>query len=52
MFNNGKLNIAYVTQEDGGTYTCIAQNPAGTALGKIKLKVLGKLLKYKSSSSE
>ncbi|XP_040215726.1 hemicentin-1 isoform X1 [Rana temporaria] len=40
MFINGNLNIAYVTQEDGGTYTCIAQNPAGTALGKIKLKVL------------
>nr|DBA18217.1 TPA: hypothetical protein GDO54_016492 [Pyxicephalus adspersus] len=40
MLPNGNLNIAYVTQEDGGTYTCIAQNPAGTALGKMKLKVL------------
>ncbi|NXC79989.1 HMCN1 protein, partial [Cercotrichas coryphoeus] len=25
--------------EDAGTYMCVAQNPAGTALGKIKLKV-------------
>ncbi|XP_018408468.1 PREDICTED: hemicentin-1 [Nanorana parkeri] len=40
VFSNGRLKIANVTQEDGGTYTCIAQNPAGTALGKIKLKVL------------
>ncbi|KAM5147900.1 hemicentin-1 [Mantella aurantiaca] len=40
MFSNGTLNIAYVTQKDGGTYTCIAQNSAGTALGKVKLKVL------------
>ncbi|KAM4642152.1 hemicentin-1 [Discoglossus pictus] len=36
---NGNLNIAKVIQEDAGTYTCIAQNPAGTALRKTKLKV-------------
>ncbi|MEE6496324.1 hypothetical protein FKM82_002300 [Ascaphus truei] len=36
---NGNLNIAKAVQGDAGTYTCIAQNPAGTALGKIKLKV-------------
>ncbi|XP_075038771.1 hemicentin-1 [Mixophyes fleayi] len=37
---NGNLKIVKVTHEDVGTYTCIAQNPAGTALGRIKLKIL------------
>uniref|UniRef100_A0A8B9BNN6 Hemicentin 1 n=1 Tax=Anser brachyrhynchus TaxID=132585 RepID=A0A8B9BNN6_9AVES len=36
---SGSLQIAKSTVEDAGTYTCVAQNPAGTALGKIKLKV-------------
>ncbi|XP_068096243.1 hemicentin-1 isoform X2 [Hyperolius riggenbachi] len=36
---NGNLIIASVTQEDGGTYTCIAQNQAGSALGRVRLKV-------------
>ncbi|NXX95340.1 HMCN1 protein, partial [Centropus bengalensis] len=36
---SGSLQIAKATVEDAGTYMCIAQNPAGTALGKIKLKV-------------
>uniref|UniRef100_A0A8C3PW12 Hemicentin 1 n=1 Tax=Chrysolophus pictus TaxID=9089 RepID=A0A8C3PW12_CHRPC len=36
---NGSLQITESTVEDAGTYTCVAQNPAGTALGKIKLKV-------------
>ncbi|XP_053098888.1 hemicentin-1 isoform X3 [Hemicordylus capensis] len=35
----GSLQIARATTEDAGTYICVAQNPAGTALGKIKLKV-------------
>ncbi|XP_063796284.1 hemicentin-1 isoform X2 [Pseudophryne corroboree] len=39
ILSNGNLKIVMVTQEDVGTYTCIAQNPAGTALGRIKLKV-------------
>ncbi|XP_040264776.1 hemicentin-1 isoform X1 [Bufo bufo] len=39
IISKGKLQILKVRQEDAGTYTCIAQNPAGTALGKIKLKV-------------
>lgn len=39
---NGSLQITESTVEDAGTYTCVAQNPAGTALGKIKLKVQGK----------
>ncbi|KAM9324527.1 hemicentin-1 [Gastrophryne carolinensis] len=39
VFSNGNLNIANVTLQDHGTYTCIAQNPAGMALGKIKLRV-------------
>ncbi|KAM8931068.1 hemicentin-1 [Pelodytes ibericus] len=36
---NGSLNIVRATLDDAGTYTCIAQNLAGTALGKMKLKV-------------
>ncbi|OXB56883.1 hypothetical protein ASZ78_013391 [Callipepla squamata] len=36
---NGSLQIAESTVEDAGTYICVAQNSAGTALGKIKLKV-------------
>ncbi|ETE60133.1 Hemicentin-1, partial [Ophiophagus hannah] len=36
---NGSLQIAKAAIEDAGTYMCVAQNPAGTALGKIKLKV-------------
>ncbi|KAI1236572.1 hypothetical protein IHE44_0014825 [Lamprotornis superbus] len=36
---NGNLQIARAAVEDAGTYMCVAQNPAGTALGKIKLKV-------------
>ncbi|XP_015725366.1 hemicentin-1 isoform X1 [Coturnix japonica] len=36
---NGSLQITESAVEDAGTYTCVAQNPAGTALGKIKLKV-------------
>ncbi|XP_009996158.1 PREDICTED: hemicentin-1 [Chaetura pelagica] len=36
---SGSLQIAKSTVEDAGTYMCIAQNPAGTALGKIRLKV-------------
>ncbi|KAM3915384.1 hemicentin-1 [Leptodactylus fuscus] len=39
ILSNGNLEIVKVRQEDAGTYTCIAQNPAGTALGRIKLKV-------------
>ena len=39
---NGSLWITQSTVEDAGTYTCVAQNLAGTALGKIKLKVQGK----------
>ncbi|NWQ77372.1 HMCN1 protein, partial [Columbina picui] len=36
---SGSLQIAKSAVEDAGTYMCVAQNPAGTALGKIKLKV-------------
>ncbi|XP_056379622.1 hemicentin-1 isoform X2 [Hyla sarda] len=39
IFPNGSLKIGKVRQEDAGTYTCIAQNPAGTALGRIRLKI-------------
>ncbi|XP_029473326.1 LOW QUALITY PROTEIN: hemicentin-1 [Rhinatrema bivittatum] len=36
---DGSLQIARATMEDAGTYICVAQNAAGTAIGKIKLKV-------------
>uniref|UniRef100_A0A8D2NA96 Hemicentin 1 n=1 Tax=Zonotrichia albicollis TaxID=44394 RepID=A0A8D2NA96_ZONAL len=36
---SGSLQITRAAVEDAGTYMCVAQNPAGTALGKIKLKV-------------
>ncbi|KAK2908097.1 hemicentin-1 isoform X2 [Channa argus] len=36
---NGSLQISKATVLDSGTYICVAQNPAGTALGKIKLRV-------------
>ncbi|XP_043342030.1 hemicentin-1 isoform X3 [Cervus canadensis] len=35
----GGLQISRAVREDAGTYLCVAQNPAGTALGKIKLNV-------------
>ncbi|XP_006907796.1 hemicentin-1 isoform X1 [Pteropus alecto] len=35
----GGLQISRASREDAGTYMCVAQNPAGTALGKIKLNV-------------
>lgn len=38
---NGSLQISRAVREDAGTYMCVAQNPAGTALGKIKLNVQG-----------
>lgn len=43
MLPNGSLQIAKASVWDAGTYICVAQNPAGTALGKTKLKVQGKL---------
>ncbi|XP_026645393.1 hemicentin-1 [Microtus ochrogaster] len=36
---SGSLQISRAVREDAGTYLCVAQNPAGTALGKIKLNV-------------
>ncbi|KAI5614770.1 hemicentin-1 isoform X1 [Silurus asotus] len=36
---NGGLQISHAKVEDTGTYMCVAQNPAGTALGKTKLRV-------------
>nr|XP_033816119.1 hemicentin-1 isoform X1 [Geotrypetes seraphini] len=36
---DGSLQIARAAVEDAGTYICVAQNAAGTAIGKIKLKV-------------
>ncbi|XP_055516059.1 hemicentin-1-like [Leucoraja erinacea] len=39
MLANGALEIVRATEEDSGHYMCIAQNAAGTALGKTKLVV-------------
>ncbi|XP_031715320.1 hemicentin-1 isoform X1 [Anarrhichthys ocellatus] len=36
---NGGLQINKASVSDSGTYICVAQNPAGTALGKTKLRV-------------
>ncbi|XP_004688211.1 PREDICTED: hemicentin-1 [Condylura cristata] len=36
---SGGLQISRAVREDAGSYMCVAQNPAGTALGKIKLNV-------------
>nr|XP_061790885.1 hemicentin-1-like [Nerophis lumbriciformis] len=36
---NGSLQIAKASVANSGTYICVAQNPAGTALGKTKLRV-------------
>uniref|UniRef100_A0A4W6D352 Hemicentin-1 n=1 Tax=Lates calcarifer TaxID=8187 RepID=A0A4W6D352_LATCA len=39
LLPNGSLQISKASVSDSGTYICVAQNPAGTALGKTKLKV-------------
>ncbi|XP_061153333.1 hemicentin-1 isoform X4 [Syngnathus typhle] len=36
---NGSLQIIKASVSNSGTYICVAQNPAGTALGKTKLRV-------------
>ncbi|XP_074524022.1 hemicentin-1 [Halichoeres trimaculatus] len=36
---SGSLQISKASVTDSGTYICVAQNPAGTALGKTKLRV-------------
>lgn len=42
MLPNGSLQISKASVSDSGTYICVAQNPAGTALGKTKLRVQGR----------
>lgn len=39
---NGSLQISKSSVLDSGTYICVAQNPAGTALGKTKIRVQGR----------
>lgn len=45
---NGSLQISKASVPDSGTYICVAQNPAGTALGKTKLRVQGRVLMLSS----
>ncbi|KAM4616042.1 hemicentin-1 [Polymixia lowei] len=37
VLSNGALKFSRVTLGDAGTYQCLAQNDAGTAVGRIKL---------------
>lgn len=48
---NGGLQITQAKVEDAGTYMCVAQNAAGTALGKTKLRVQSKMSITKSVNS-
>lgn len=38
---SGQLRIVRAGPEDAGNYFCIAQNSAGSAVGKTRLVVLG-----------
>ena len=42
MLPTGALQISKASVSDSGSYMCVAQNPAGTALAKTKLRVQGK----------
>lgn len=37
------LLIESASSQDSGNYICVAQNPAGTAIGRTKLQILGEL---------
>uniref|UniRef100_K7FGE5 Hemicentin 2 n=1 Tax=Pelodiscus sinensis TaxID=13735 RepID=K7FGE5_PELSI len=39
MLPNGHLHLSRASVQDAGVYLCVAQNPAGTALGKTRLIV-------------
>ena len=39
---NGTLHIHNTSTKDAGVYICIGRNNAGYAVGRIRLKVLGK----------
>ena len=41
VLTSGQLRIIHVSPEDAGNYFCIAQNSAGSALGKTRLVVQG-----------
>ena len=46
MLSNGALKFSRVTLGDAGTYQCLAQNEAGTAVGRTKLVLQGKYTLY------
>lgn len=38
---SGQLRITHTSPEDAGNYFCVAQNSAGSAVGKTRLVVQG-----------
>lgn len=42
LMSNGSLYISVLDRKDGGTYTCLAENSAGSDAKDIRLKVLGR----------
>lgn len=49
---NGSLQISKASLSDSGMYICVAQNPAGTALGKTRLRVQGRYFYFEISTSQ
>lgn len=41
VLSNGALKFSRVTLGDGGSYQCLAQNTAGTAVGRTRLILQG-----------
>lgn len=41
VLSNGALKFSRVTLGDAGTYQCLAQNEAGTAMGRTNLVLQG-----------
>lgn len=46
LLSNGALKFSRVTLDDAGTYQCLAQNEAGTAIGRTRLVLQGNTLHF------